>query len=154
MYVSLDSVVDSCFYTYCLNFLVKIALYVLIKLCLPQVNSGSFSRVSPFECTRACEKAYMTESSCLPSPPCLLLCSLLSTRLCPSPRSPGQPSGFLPASSSPATAQTSIFSLPLLKIVIKFSRSVMPTLCDPVDCSMPGFPVHHQLLELAQTHVL
>ena len=27
------------------------------------------------------------------------------------------------------------------------------TLCDPVDCSMPGFPVHHQLLELAQTQV-
>ena len=25
-------------------------------------------------------------------------------------------------------------------------------LCDPMDCSMPGFPVHHQLLELAQTH--
>ena len=28
-----------------------------------------------------------------------------------------------------------------------------PTLCDPTDCSTPGFPVHHQLLELAQTHV-
>ena len=28
-----------------------------------------------------------------------------------------------------------------------------PTLCDPVDCSTPGFPVHHQLLELTQTHV-
>ena len=28
-----------------------------------------------------------------------------------------------------------------------------PTLCDPVDCSMPGFPVHHQLPELTQTHV-
>ena len=27
-----------------------------------------------------------------------------------------------------------------------------PTLCDPMDCSMPGFPVHHQLLELTQTH--
>ena len=27
------------------------------------------------------------------------------------------------------------------------------TLCDPMDCSMPGFPVHHQLLVLAQTHV-
>ena len=27
------------------------------------------------------------------------------------------------------------------------------TLCDPVYCSTPGFPVHHQLLELAQTHV-
>ena len=26
-------------------------------------------------------------------------------------------------------------------------------LCDPTDCSTPGFPVHHQLLELAQTHV-
>ena len=28
-----------------------------------------------------------------------------------------------------------------------------PTLCNPMDCSKPGFPVHHQLLELAQTHV-
>ena len=28
------------------------------------------------------------------------------------------------------------------------------TLCNPMDCSMPGFPVHHQLLELTQTHVL
>ena len=27
------------------------------------------------------------------------------------------------------------------------------TLCDPMDCSRPGFPVHHQFLELAQTHV-
>ena len=27
------------------------------------------------------------------------------------------------------------------------------TLCDPVDCSTPGFPVHHQLPELAQTPV-
>ena len=28
-----------------------------------------------------------------------------------------------------------------------------PTLCDPMDCSMPGLPVHQQLPELAQTHV-
>ena len=27
------------------------------------------------------------------------------------------------------------------------------TLCNPMDCSMPGFPVYHQLPELAQTHV-
>ena len=27
------------------------------------------------------------------------------------------------------------------------------TLYDPMDCSMPGFPVHHQLLEFTQTHV-
>ena len=28
-----------------------------------------------------------------------------------------------------------------------------PTLCDPMDCSTPGFPVRQQLLELTQTHV-
>ena len=28
-----------------------------------------------------------------------------------------------------------------------------PTLCNPMDCSMPGLPVHHQLPEFAQTHV-
>ena len=37
--------------------------------------------------------------------------------------------------------------------------SVMPntapdtTLCNPMDCSTPGFPVHHQLPELAETQV-
>ena len=28
-----------------------------------------------------------------------------------------------------------------------------PTLCDPMDCSMPGLPVHHQLPEFTLTHV-
>ena len=28
-----------------------------------------------------------------------------------------------------------------------------PILCYPMDCSMPGLPVHHQLLELTKTHV-
>ena len=28
-----------------------------------------------------------------------------------------------------------------------------PTLCDPMDCSTPGFPVLHHLLEFAHTHV-
>ena len=28
-----------------------------------------------------------------------------------------------------------------------------PTLCDHMDCSTPGLPVHHQPLQLAQTHV-
>ena len=27
------------------------------------------------------------------------------------------------------------------------------TLCDPTDCRMPGFPVHHQLPELTKTHI-
>ena len=40
-------------------------------------------------------------------------------------------------------------------IGIQFSSVVQscPTLCDPMDCSTPGLPVHHQLPELTQTHV-
>ena len=34
-----------------------------------------------------------------------------------------------------------------------FSVQLCPTLWDPMDCSTPVFPVHHQLPELAQTHV-
>ena len=33
-----------------------------------------------------------------------------------------------------------------------FSQSC-PTLCNPMDCSTRGFPIHHCLLEFAQTHV-
>ena len=33
---------------------------------------------------------------------------------------------------------------------VQFSHSV--TLCDPMNCSMPGLPVHHQLPEFTQTH--
>ena len=38
---------------------------------------------------------------------------------------------------------------------IQFSSvtQLCPTLCDPMDCSTPGFPVHHQLPEFTQTHV-
>ena len=28
-----------------------------------------------------------------------------------------------------------------------------PTLCDPMNCSTPGLPVHHQLQEFTQTHI-
>ena len=35
---------------------------------------------------------------------------------------------------------------------VQFTQSCL-TLCDPMDCSMPGFPVHHQLPEFTQTHV-
>ena len=36
---------------------------------------------------------------------------------------------------------------------LQFSPSVCLTLCDPLDCSTPGLPVHHQLPEITQTHV-
>ena len=38
---------------------------------------------------------------------------------------------------------------------VQFSSvtQLCPTLCDPMDCSTPGLPVHHQLPELTQTNV-
>ena len=38
---------------------------------------------------------------------------------------------------------------------VQFSSvaQLCPTLCDPTDCRMPGFPVHHQLPELTKTHI-
>ena len=48
------------------------------------------------------------------------------------------------------------FSFYHLRVVLVHFSSVAQlclTLLDPIDCSTPGFPVHHQLLELAQTHV-
>ena len=38
-------------------------------------------------------------------------------------------------------------------MIIVVVQSLRVWLCDPMDCSTPGFPVHYQLLELAQTHV-
>ena len=42
-----------------------------------------------------------------------------------------------------------------ISLVIQFSSVTQscPTLCYPMNCSMPGLPVHHQLLEFTQTHV-
>ena len=46
-------------------------------------------------------------------------------------------------------------AFPFLLSSVQFSLVAQPcpNLHDPMDCSMPGFPVHHQLPELAQTHV-
>ena len=46
-------------------------------------------------------------------------------------------------------------SITTLLISYQFSSVIQscPTLCDPVDCSTPGFPVHHQLPEFTQIHV-
>ena len=43
----------------------------------------------------------------------------------------------------------------VLRISIQFSSVAQSclTFCNPMDCSTPGFPVHHQLPDLAQTHV-
>ena len=50
--------------------------------------------------------------------------------------------------------ETSSISTCLLPCRCCFSvAQSCPTLCDPMDCSTPGLPVHHQLPEFAQTHV-
>ena len=37
--------------------------------------------------------------------------------------------------------------------MIRSIAQLCPTLCNPMDCSTPGFPIHHQLPELAQNHI-
>ena len=43
----------------------------------------------------------------------------------------------------------------LLPFTVQFSSATQscPTLCNPMNCSTPGFPVYYQLPELTQTHV-
>ena len=76
------------------------------------------------------------------------------------PRKPLQPlnSGFLIYFLLPPLVNC--YPLPYLRVLIiksfiQFSSvaQLCPTLCNPMNCSTPGLPVHHQLPELAQTHV-
>ena len=57
------------------------------------------------------------------------------------PRSPALQADYLPAESSFTSVQFSSVS------------QSYPTLCDPMNRSRPGLPVHHQLPEFTQTHV-
>ena len=58
----------------------------------------------------------------------------------------------------PPSAKVKLKSNYTLKTYIQFVIIVVHSLshvwlCDPIDCSKPGFPVLHHLLEFAQTHV-
>ena len=44
-------------------------------------------------------------------------------------------------------------SFPNLPSSVQFIAQSCLTLCDPMNCSTPGLPVHLQLLEFTQTHV-
>ena len=57
----------------------------------------------------------------------------------------------MPMDQRPVRLEPSLWVLTL----VQFSSvtQTCPTLCDPIECSTPGFPVHHQLPELTQTHV-
>ena len=42
---------------------------------------------------------------------------------------------------------------PISSVQFSSVAQLCPTLCDHMNCSIPGFPVLHCLLELAQTHI-
>ena len=46
-----------------------------------------------------------------------------------------------------------IASSPISSVQFSSVTQSFLTLCDPMDCSMPDLPVHHQLPEFTQTHV-
>ena len=55
---------------------------------------------------------------------------------------------------NPETPEKSLqcnYILQLSESVSSVTQSCL-TFCDCTDCSTPGFPVHHQLLELTETH--
>ena len=47
--------------------------------------------------------------------------------------------------------QTSVH--PISSVQFSSVDQLCPTLCDPMNCSIPGLPVYHQLPEFTQTHV-
>ena len=51
--------------------------------------------------------------------------------------------------------QTAVSSSSFAISLTQFSSvtQLCPTPCDPMDCSTPGLPGHHQFPELTQTHV-
>ena len=66
--------------------------------------------------------------------------------------------GLQPGSSVHRILQARILewvAISFSKLLLQFSSVAQscPTLCDPMNHSTPGLPVHHQLLEPTQTHV-
>ena len=59
------------------------------------------------------------------------------------------------SSKSSILRHSAFFTVQLSHPYVQFSSVAQscPTLCDPMDCSTPGLPVHHQLPEFTQTHV-
>ena len=53
------------------------------------------------------------------------------------------------------TLPTKVHLVKAMVFPVQFSSVAQSclTLCDPMNCSTPGFPVHHQLPEFTQTHV-
>ena len=81
---------------------------------------------------------------------CVLMClSPLPTHQRACDREPGRPGTQQPSFLGGAVFTQNFLSSHCCCSVTK----LCPTLCDPMDCSTTGFPILHQLPELAQTHV-
>ena len=46
-----------------------------------------------------------------------------------------------------------IYDKPIISVQFSSVAQSCPTLCDPMNHSMPGLPVHHHLPEFTQTHI-
>ena len=58
---------------------------------------------------------------------------------------------YLPLASNPSLS--SLLCTSRCAVQLSSVAQLCPTLCHPMDCSIPGLPVHHQLPEFTQTHV-
>ena len=63
------------------------------------------------------------------------------------------PSLFRQVTSEVFCSKASAFSFIHSSVQFSSVAQSYPALCDPMNCSTPGLPVHHQLLESTQTHV-
>ena len=65
--------------------------------------------------------------------------------------SSGHASDFTQEASTPRRKSTNVLASGVPAVPVQLLTRVQ--LCNPMDCSTPGLPGHHQLPELAQTHV-
>ena len=58
--------------------------------------------------------------------------------------------------SNPSFWKTHMYMITEVTAAAAAAKSLQscPTLCDPMNCSTLGLPVHHQLLEFTQTHAV
>ena len=97
----------------------------------------------------------------VPQPPPYTPSSLTTTQVQADFEAPNSPPQPVPEISSESSAPPYTLRVPRLypdlprSPPLQFSSVAQscPTLCDPMNRSTPGLPVHHQLLEFTQTHV-
>ena len=78
--------------------------------------------------------------------------SLLASESCPVSR-PFASGGQTVGASASASVLPIVNAHSACSVQFSSVAQSCPTLCDPMNCSTPGFPVLHHLLELTQTHV-